>query len=189
MTSSDSTPPPVAGGEDSGAALGPDPPPLAGRARRSRKYAPAKRWPSGASAPSAPRWRGKRGQQVRRWLERRGRSAVRPRPAQQSPPDRLPGSSEAAAPLAFKCRSAVRNSFRWGWTPVPPPIEDLERQDGQELGPGRPETADLKRFRRPRAGSEWRTVLSPIVEAGPLGAGRRPPCGAGSSSRPRRTTS
>ena len=24
----------------------------------------------------------------------------------QSPPDRLPGSSEAAAPLAFRCRSA-----------------------------------------------------------------------------------
>ena len=23
-----------------------------------------------------------------------------------------------------------------GWTPVPPPIADLERQHGQELGPG-----------------------------------------------------
>ena len=31
-----------------------------------------------ADAPSAPSWRGKRGQQVRRWLERRGRRAVRP---------------------------------------------------------------------------------------------------------------
>ena len=31
-----------------------------------------------AAAPSAPSWRGKRGQQVRRWLERRGRRAVRP---------------------------------------------------------------------------------------------------------------
>ena len=33
----------------------------------------------GASAPSAPSRCGKRGQQVRRWLERRGRRAVRPR--------------------------------------------------------------------------------------------------------------
>ena len=31
-----------------------------------------------ADAPSAPSWRGKRGEQVRRWLERRGRRAVRP---------------------------------------------------------------------------------------------------------------
>ena len=92
---------------------------------------------TGASAPSAPSWRGKRGQQVRRWLERRGGRAVRPRPRprtsaarpgrgrsaeaaapsapgrrNKSPPDRLPGSSEAAVPLAFRCRSAVRNSFR-----------------------------------------------------------------------------
>ena len=45
----------------------------------------------GAVAPSAPSWRGKRGQQVRRWLERRGRRAVRPRPAQpaQSGPARV----------------------------------------------------------------------------------------------------
>ena len=34
-----------------------------------------------------------------------GRRAVRPRPERQSPPDRLPGSSEAAAPLAFRCQS------------------------------------------------------------------------------------
>ena len=33
---------------------------------------------TGASAPSAPSRCGKRGQQVRRWLERRGRRAVRP---------------------------------------------------------------------------------------------------------------
>ena len=41
-----------------------------------------------------------------------GGRAVRPRPAQQSPPDRLPGSSEAAAPLAFRCRSAVRQRLK-----------------------------------------------------------------------------
>ena len=35
-----------------------------------------------------------------------GGRAVLPRPAQPVPPDRLPGSSEAAAPLAFRCRSA-----------------------------------------------------------------------------------
>ena len=34
---------------------------------------------NGAAAPSAPNRCGKRGQQVRRWLERRGRRAVRPR--------------------------------------------------------------------------------------------------------------
>ena len=39
-----------------------------------------------ADAPSSPNRCGKRGQQVRRWLERRGRRAVRPRPAQ--PPQR-----------------------------------------------------------------------------------------------------
>ena len=33
-----------------------------------------------------------------------GGRAVRPRPAQQFPPDHLPGSSEAAAPLAFRCK-------------------------------------------------------------------------------------
>ena len=33
-----------------------------------------------------------------------------------------------------------------GVDPRPPPIEDLERQDGQELGPGRPETADPSDF-------------------------------------------
>ena len=67
----------------------------------------------------------------------RGRRAVCPRPAQQSPPDRLPGSSEAAAPLAFRCRSAVRNSFHGGGPRFPPRFTDLERQDGQKLGPGR----------------------------------------------------
>ena len=45
---------------------------------------------------------------------------VRPRPAQQSRPDRLPDSSEAAAPLAFRCRSAVRNSFHGGGPGVRP---------------------------------------------------------------------
>ena len=47
-----------------------------------------------ADAPSAPSWRGKRGQQVRRWLERRGRRAVRP-PREPGPDaaqvDRIPG--------------------------------------------------------------------------------------------------
>ena len=42
-----------------------------------------------ADAPSAPSWRGKRGQQVRRWLERRGRRAVRPLPAGATAPRRV----------------------------------------------------------------------------------------------------
>ena len=42
-------------------------------------------WSAVADAPSAPSWRGKRGQQVRRWLERRGRRAVRPARARSGP--------------------------------------------------------------------------------------------------------
>ena len=116
-----------------------------------------------------------------------GGRAVRPRPAQQSPPESPPPAQ--ARQLRPRCRSAVRNSFRGGGPPFHPRLRIWSGRTVRELGPGRPETADLKRFRRPRAGSGWRTVLSPIVEAGPLGAGRRPPGGAGSSSRPRRTTS
>ena len=111
----------------------------------------------------------------------RGRRTVRPRPAQQSPPESPPPAQ--ARQLRPRCRSAVRNSFRGGGPPFHPRLRIWSGRTVRELGPGRPETADLKRFRRPRAGSGWRTVLSPIVEAGPLGAGRRPPGGAGSSSR------
>ena len=40
--------------------------------------------------PPEPSWRGKRGQQVRRWLERRGRRAVRPRTAGTGRPAATP---------------------------------------------------------------------------------------------------
>ena len=56
-----------------------------------------------ADAPSAPSWRGKRGQQVRRWLERRGRRAVRPprepgrTPRSVDQPVRRPRANTAAA--------------------------------------------------------------------------------------------
>ena len=60
--------------------FGVTPPPPAAAARRAM-----------AAAPSAPSWRGKRGQQVRRWLERRGRRAVHPQP-RSPPPPRSSGS-------------------------------------------------------------------------------------------------
>ena len=56
-----------------------------------------------AAAPSAPSRCGKRGQQVRRWLERRGRRAVRPRESQS--PARRPPSSEADKPGLSDARS------------------------------------------------------------------------------------
>ena len=63
----------------------------------------------GQDAPSAPRWRGKRGQQVRRWLERRGRRAVRPLGRRNSPhPIASRLKRGKLRPLAFRCRSAVR---------------------------------------------------------------------------------
>ena len=62
------------------------PPPLI-RGRHGHSFAASRTDPARshgrsrvAAAPSAPSRCGKRGQQVRRWLERRGRRAVRPRP-------------------------------------------------------------------------------------------------------------
>ena len=48
------------------------------RCRDPRATSRAPRLPAGADAPSAPSRCGKRSQQVRRWLERRGRRTVRP---------------------------------------------------------------------------------------------------------------
>ena len=62
------------------------------RPTRRRRSLRGRRRRAVADAPSAPSWRGKRGQQVRRWLERRGRRAVRPR----NKPGRLAASARAA---------------------------------------------------------------------------------------------
>ena len=67
-----------------------------------------------ADAPSAPSWRGKRGQQVRRWLERRGRRAVRPQtrtPAREKPSTARPAprvSRRDWRVSAFPSRSRCR---------------------------------------------------------------------------------
>ena len=99
-----------------------------------------------------------------------------------------PGRARGRRAYKSSRRSSARRPCGGG-PPFHPRLPTLGRQDGQELGPGRPETADPSDFVVLARAPGGRTVLSPIVEAGPLGAGRRPPCGAGSSSRPRRTTS
>ena len=104
-----------------------------------RMAGPRSRRSAMADAPSAPSRCGKRGQQVRRWLERRGRRAVRP----QAPlrlcvptrcrvpavPDRLEASSSAAALRARRPAPAAA---------PPPACRSVRAAEGRRDGPNVP---------------------------------------------------
>ena len=69
--------------------------------------------PAGVDAPSAPSGCGKRGQQVRRWLERRGRRAVRPPRKRRGAPPRGRTVAKVAAPQPEPRRTCLDEPGHW----------------------------------------------------------------------------
>ena len=128
----------VAGRDPTGARGGPDIREVCDP-RDDRPSEPSTRCPgtlAGSSTDERPRLAGPVG----------GRRAVRPRPAQQSPPESPPPAQ--ARQLRPRCRSAVRNSFRGGGPPFHPRLQGLGSPTARTpavLAAGRPASASLAR--------------------------------------------
>ena len=140
-----------------------------------------------ADAPSALCRCGKRGQQVRRWLERRGRRAVRPplRASCLMTPPEGPGSVPRRNCRAIAARGRIRRGWRTWPAVVLPARHQLPSTSSPRRSPasaGSPVLApvlhpaprqEAPRHQRPGSVTGRTAAIDTHLEAGGLCGGRR----------------